>query len=67
LIFALFLSAISYSNSAEESKGMKKECLTTVKKLLVHLRDKNKDSIKAFYFKGPFNDSLSFDTEIRHA
>lgn len=66
-VVALLLSAISCSNSVEESKGLKQECLTTVKKLLVHLRDKNKDSVKAFYLKGPFDDSLSFNTEINHA
>lgn len=68
-VIALFFSAISCSNSTEESKGLKKECLTTLKRILVHLRDKDKDSVKAFYLTGPFpyNDSLGFDTEIRQA
>ena len=67
LVIALFLSAISCSNNIDEQKGMKTECLTTVKKLLVHLHDKNKDSVKAFYLPSSFNDSLLFDTKVNHA
>ncbi|MFA6152311.1 MAG: hypothetical protein WC716_13375 [Chitinophagaceae bacterium] len=30
------------------------------------MRDKNKDSVLAYYLTGTFNDSLGFDTEVRH-
>ena len=66
-MLAIFCSAISCANSTVKKQGLKPECLSTVKQLLVHLRDKNKDAVKAFYLVGPFDDSVGFDTKIRHA
>lgn len=67
LTIALVFSFMSCANNNESPNRLKKKCLTTVKKLIVHLRDKNKDSVLAYYLTGPFKDSLGFDTEVRHA
>ena len=66
-MLAIFCSAISCANSTVKKQGLKPECLSTVKKLLLHLGNNNGDSVKVFCSKGIFDDSIGFYNDVRNA